>query len=391
MFRRRHSKTLTGDHAKPSFVLAAHVLGGHRSEFENFEDYLDQNGYEVRSVAFPLSSEQETTVVRTRAHGNLLESETRHRSRNVFFRSFTQILSPNARVSGDVWIGFNSVALLTGGIFKRRRLRVLWSIDYVPKRDLKIETVAYRIIEKISIWRADVLIDNNEFAAQQRIGKRNGMTLFERPTLISPISVDLSVFKPENKEISEVTIGFLGALNTRTGADRLIPVFELIALRFPEVKLEVIGDGPLLPQLQEAAAHSNFSESISIIGFLEGDLAVADHVNKWSLGLAPFLDDESSWTKFADPQKLKIYLASGVIPVVSEVPLIVGELREKSLALVLGRDAGNDQYANEVISVLSDSEQLGTMRQSISSYRMRFDRDELYERVAKFIASNMDL
>lgn len=385
MFRRRPPKTFTGDHVKPSFVLAAHVLGAHRSEFENFEDYLVQNGFEVGSLAFPLTSEEETTVVRTRARGNLLESEIRHRSQNVFLRSLAQIFSPNCRIRGDVWVGFNSVALLAGGIFKRRRLRVLWSIDYVPKRNSTIETVAYRIIEKVSIWRADVLIDNNPFAADRRNKRKNGSPLFARPTHISPISADLSLFKPEQEAAGDFRIGFLGALNNRTGANRLLPIFELIASDFPDARLEIIGGGPLLDDMRAAARSSRYSNNISILGFVEDELLVAKHTNRWIIGLAPFLDDEDSWTQFADPQKLKIYLASGVIPVMSGVPLVSRQLKEKLLAVVLESAASDEAYADQIKTLLAEPMRVQAIQDRIRSHRPSLDRQILYSDVLNFI------
>jgi glycosyltransferase involved in cell wall biosynthesis len=113
------------------------------------------------------------------------------------------------------------------------------------------------------------------------------------------------------------TIGFVGSLKPWHGIDVLVEAVRIASAEVPELRVEVVGDGP---------ARSLFGEADFRPGLLvqHGHLphaATARTMSRWNLGAAPYgpLDDF-----YFSPLKLVEYMAAGVCPVASDLP----ELRD---------------------------------------------------------------
>ncbi|HEX7294304.1 MAG TPA: glycosyltransferase family 4 protein, partial [Pyrinomonadaceae bacterium] len=67
------------------------------------------------------------------------------------------------------------------------------------------------------------------------------------------------------KSAEERVFLFSGALTLRKGVDLLAQAFNELACEGAHVKLRIVGDGPLLPQLQTTLAHAH--SNVTFVGF----------------------------------------------------------------------------------------------------------------------------
>ena len=367
-----------------SITLCAHTIDGLASEFENFTCHLDTLGITYTAISLPLRTSDGTIYVRSSGStGRLVFAR---RLRGLVARSLGDIFFTRHGRDSVVWIGFNPVALLASGFLRRRVFRVLWSIDFVPWQGSRLRTFGYSLIQRLAVRRADLLIENNSVALDARLRAAGLDPASKKRSIIVPISVDLDLYAPLPRS-GGLIVGFLGSLSERTGADRLISVFEEIAVHLPDAKFEVIGGGPLLDLVRSQATHSPVSNSIDVLGFIESEEKVASHVNRWTAGLALFPSDERSWTRFADPQKLRLYLAAGAIPVTTSVPPSAAAIQENGLGIVVPPDASDELVGHLVGSLLSDHSALESLCAAIERYRPELDRRTLYARVVDVLST----
>lgn len=141
-------------------------------------------------------------------------------------------------------------------------------VKYVLQR--KINYLEFN--SKILCKRADKLIAVSNYTARSVI-EEYGI----QPTKISviPNAVDINIFNPDidgtefRKKLnigSEKVILFVGRLDFQKGIEYLISAFSKIILDFPEVKLIVVGDGPLKNHVRAVISKYNLSGSIFLLG-----------------------------------------------------------------------------------------------------------------------------
>jgi glycosyltransferase involved in cell wall biosynthesis len=92
---------------------------------------------------------------------------------------------------------------------------------------------------------------------------------------------------------------------------------------------------------------------------------------KGSIAAAPYVDDGDTFTRFADPGKLKAYLAAGLPTLLTDVPPNAGELAREAGAEVVPADAS--AFAQVISRLLAAPEAWHERRLAALAYARRFD------------------
>jgi glycosyltransferase involved in cell wall biosynthesis len=64
---------------------------------------------------------------------------------------------------------------------------------------------------------------------------------------------------------------FIGRLHPQKGVEELVQVWRLVVSQRPNLKLALIGDGPLLESIQKTIKNSNLAGNVTLFGFLDGE------------------------------------------------------------------------------------------------------------------------
>jgi glycosyltransferase involved in cell wall biosynthesis len=128
---------------------------------------------------------------------------------------------------------------------------------------------------------------------------------------VVPNGVDVKRFRAGQRRAGPLVAGFAGSLKPWHGIETLVEA----VVRVPEVRLEVVGHGPLEELLERIPA-----AQLTHRGALP-HAAVAEAMAGWDVGLAPYLATEGFWFS---PLKVLEYMAAGVCTVASDV----GELAD---------------------------------------------------------------
>jgi glycosyltransferase involved in cell wall biosynthesis len=131
-------------------------------------------------------------------------------------------------------------------------------------------------------------------------------------------AIEPGLFKaPRNVPPDVFTVGFAGSLKPWHGIEVLIDAVRMASAETPQLRLEVVGDGPARSLLDTADLRPGV---LVRYGHLT-HAATTRTMTRWDVGAAPYCPHGDF---YFSPLKLVEYMAAGVCPVASDLP----ELRD---------------------------------------------------------------
>ena len=340
-------------------------------------EFLRDAGARVTTVLHPLSPEDPGVHRVVEHHGGTLL-----RSREVRLPSrppLTYALDPLVPLRpgrADLWIGFNNLAAVNGLV--RRRLGrvgrvVYWAVDFVPDRFGAASplTRLYDALDRLASRRADLRVELSRPALEGR-SARHGLDDGAAPSHVAPIGAwfDRTEKTPEDGW-RERRVVFSGHLVPRQGVATLV---EAVAL-LPDVWLDVTGRGPLEGELRRRAVELGAGDRIRFHGYLPDHRDVERLAATASVAAAPYVNDPGSFTRFADPSKLRMYAGAGLPIVLTDVPPNTAELVREAGAELTEDDPR--ALAAAIQRVLASPDEWRRRRAAALRYASGFDWAEI--------------
>jgi glycosyltransferase involved in cell wall biosynthesis len=345
-------------------------------------DYLVERGAWVTTVFHPLTPEQgRRHLVTTYAGGRCVRERTVWLPLRAPLSFALDPFVPLTLPPVDVWIGFNPLACARGLLARRRgkaRFVAQWAVDFTPNRfgAGNPATLLYDRLDRLCCTRADARIELSQAARDAR-NSRHRLTDEATPTYIVPMGAWLDrvpVTPPEGFRRRRVV--FLGHLAPRQGAEALLDALALLRSREDTVTADVIGTGPLEARLKERAKALGLGNVVRFHGFVPDHREVERLLAEGSVAVAPYRPDKSTLTAYADPGKLKAYLAAGLPIVLTDVPPNAHELASEAGAELVPFDPR--AIADAVLRILESPETWQARRQAALAYARRFDWSLLF-------------
>jgi glycosyltransferase involved in cell wall biosynthesis len=296
-------------------------------------------------------------------------------SRPPFTYAFDPLV-PLAPQATDCWIGFNNLAA-GRGLFQRATRRackvVYWAVDFVPDRFGRgMLTRAYDGLDALCCKHVDLRVELSAAALQGR-NDRHGFTVAEMaPAHIAPVGAWLARLPvvPEDAWRKRRII-FLGHLVPRQGVDRLIDAFSMLIGRGVDFEAEIAGRGPSENGLRAAVSKAGLDSRVRFVGFLSDHRDVETFVAGGSVAVAPYNTNMNSFTRFADPSKLRSYTAAGLPIVLTDVPPNAAELQREAGAEIVPFTA--DGLAAGIERALASPDDWRRRHDRALEYSKRFD------------------
>jgi glycosyltransferase involved in cell wall biosynthesis len=360
--------------ASSSFAIVANGFAD--GPAQALRDYLVERRGRVVAILHPLTREQGTRHVVSEYEGG---QPVRRRSIFVPLVPPVSFASdpfvPLRLAAVDAWFGFNPLAC-AGGLLRRRVGRagrvVLWSVDFVPERFGRTPlTRLYDALDRRCCMQADARVELSAAARDAR-NRHHRLEDGQVSTHVVPMGAWLSRVPrvPENG-IERRRVAYLGHLVPRQGVGMLLDALSRLRSRGVEVEADVIGEGPLFAELRARASRLGLGASVHFHGFVQDHRRVEELLAAASLAVAPYKPSCESFTRYADPGKLKAYVAAGLPIVLTAVPPVAAELAETAGAEIVGFDA--EALADAVERGLESPERWRERRRSALSYAERFD------------------
>jgi glycosyltransferase involved in cell wall biosynthesis len=274
----------------------------------------------------------------------------------------------------DAWFGFNPLACARGLVARgqRRARRVmLWSVDFVPDRFGRgtLPTRVYDRVDRLCCRRTDARIELSEAARDAR-NRRHELPPESAHAYVVPMGAWIDrvpTTPPDGFRARRVV--FLGHLVARQGVATLLEALASLG----DVAADVIGTGPLETELRDRAKRAGLP--ITFHGYVADHPEVERLLSRSSVAVAPYAQTDETFTRYADPGKLKAYLAAGLPVVLTEVPPNARELASEAGAEIVADDS--DALAKAISRALSSPEEWHARRKSALAYARRFDWEVL--------------
>lgn len=364
--------------SRSSFAIVANGFAD--GPAQALRDHLVTRGARVVAVFHPL----------TREHG-VRHTETEYvDGKPVRTRSIRIPLRPPLSFAADpfvplrlpavdAWFGFNPLAGARGLVARRlgRAARtILWSVDFVPERFGRTPlTRVYDGLDRLCCRRADARVELSTAARDAR-NDRHGLVGVGVPTYVVPMGAWLGrVPRSPEDGVAQRRVVFLGHLVQRQGVALLLDALAQLDGRGATVEADIVGHGPLLAELRDHASRLGV-HAIRFHGFVEDHRTVEEVLARASLAIAPYEPSPDSFTRYADPGKLKAYLAAGLPIVLTAVPPIAAELEANAGAEIVPFDAS--ALAAAIERGLASPDRWRKRRRAALAYAERFDWDVLF-------------
>jgi glycosyltransferase involved in cell wall biosynthesis len=366
-----------------SFAIAANGLLSD-GPAQALRDYLVTRGARVVTIFHPLSAYEGTRhVITTYAGGTRVEEHTVRLPLKPPLSYPVDPLVPIVSPRVDAWFGFNPLACARGLVDRklgRARRVVLWSVDFTPDRfgSGGLMTRLYDRIDRLCCLRADARVELSEAARDAR-NRRHGLTGDSASAHVVPMGSWLDRVPSTSPDgFRRRRVVFLGHLVSGKGVDILL---DGLALLGDDVVCDVVGTGPLEDDLRDRTQKLGLQERVLVHGFVPDHRDVEHILAEASLAVAPYAPDEGTFTRYADPGKLKAYLAAGLPIVLTDVSPNARELEREAGAEIVNYDAA--AIADALSRGLASPERWRERREAALAYARRFDWNLLLADVLK--------
>jgi glycosyltransferase involved in cell wall biosynthesis len=364
-----------------SFVVAVNGRGV-APPASGIVEYLVKHGAQrVTSVLHPLETEDPPRhLVVTYERGcEPSERAVRLPSRPPYtypLDLFVPLPGPRA----DAWFAFTNISCLRA-LAERRVGRVgkvvYWPVDFVADRfGNSPVTRAYDFVDRLCCMRADARFELSEAALRGRSARHGLAAADGAPTALVPIGVwaNEAPKVPEDGIVARRVL-YLGSLIDRAGVGLLVDALARLRDRGAEVTMEIAGSGPMEEKLRRSAAEAGVADRFRMRGFIGHQEEVREFLATGSVAVGMYSPTDNPVTEFADPGKLKAYLAAGLPMVINDVPHNARALAADAGAEVVAYNP--ESLADAIERALASEDGWRKRRRAAIDYARRFDWEDL--------------
>jgi glycosyltransferase involved in cell wall biosynthesis len=284
----------------------------------------------------------------------------------------------------------------TAGVFLARELEIPLILEL--NTPLAVEQTTYRatglgeLAAQAECWtlsHADAVI------TVSAVLRDYALSLGVEPdrVLVVPNGVDTALFRPGAPDAEIRTrwglgdspvLGFVGGLRPWHGVEVLPALLDRLVRRHPDLRLVVVGDGPLRGELERDLRERRLAQSVVFTGWIPHE-EVAALIREFDVAIAPYPRPEHDF--YFSPLKLFEYMACGVSVVASALGQVEEVVRDGETGLLYPPGAF-DALANACDRLLADPDLRRRMgRAAAKEVHGRYTWDRNAQRVVELARS----
>lgn len=276
----------------------------------------------------------------------------------------------------DLFIGIDSLNALAGIILKklgRVRKVAFYTIDFVPKRFTSpLLNMLYHRIDRLCVTQADITWN----LSPRMVEGREKVSGYPKGLRAKQRTMPIGVWWSKNKVAPASAIKhnqaiFVGHVTEKQGVQLVIEAIPRILRSIPNFHLEIVGAGPYLGALEQLVADKALERVVNFRGFVKSDRAVERMVSRSGVTLALYRKRDDPFTYYADPGKLKVYLAAGVPVILTDLPAIARDIERAKAGLIVEYDSAS--VAQAIIKILKNPALARRYRRNARAFAKQFD------------------
>lgn len=279
----------------------------------------------------------------------------------------------------ETFIAADSLLALAGLYLRaRKRVRrvILYTVDYTPRRfQNPILNRIYHAVDSFAVRQVDLVWSVSEQIVTARLERDGRMP--STPQMIVPHGANFDTVKRVPLDQADpFRIAFLGHLLEKQGVQSVLRALPIIRARVPQATFTVIGDGPYAGTLRALAKELGLDQVVEFTGAIEDHRLVEERLAGCAIAVAPYVPDPTNCTFFADPGKIKAYLACGLPIILTGVPPIAPLVESRGAGRVV--EYSIDALATAIADYLSDRKLLEKARAAATTLGSEFEWKRIF-------------
>ena len=285
----------------------------------------------------------------------------------------------------EVYLGADPLNTVVGVLLKWLGLTnfvIFYTIDWMPERfSNKLLNSVYHWLDRFCVRHCDAAW--NISPRIQDVRRSQGLP--DARNILVPVGVDLEkIDLPDKagKEPSELVL--LGALAPSKGVDLVIEAFPRLKERFPQLTLHIIGKTPH-DAVEDGVVYQPYEPRLAALGagvVLHGAKPhdeVLQMLPGYDISLALYKPSPNNLSQWADPSRVKDYLACGLPVIITPVPEIHKDITARQAGIVV--DYAVEPLASAIGALLADPALWRQMRQNAQDYMSSYSWSSILDRV----------
>lgn len=368
-----------------SFVIVTHVYASGPSF--RLEEYLKDKVKVLMFIGHPFSFSKDTrSFLRIYNNGLLVEekkfkswkgSEVSFYIKDLFLTMWWYLKYCKKT---DYFIGVNNFNVFAGillSIFLSVGRIIFYTIDYVPKRfENPILNSIYHKLDRLAVSKSYKVWNLSDVMVSKR--EKSGIPeKFRNKQIEVPIGTDIKRSPLSFDKIDKNKIVFLGHLRNGQGVEMLISAMEEVTKKVKNSHLLIIGGGPLENSLKLKIKNVGLKKKIKITGFIKDYDDVEKLLRDGAIAVAPYVDDDKTYTRYTDPGKPKDYLASGMPVIITKVPQVAYQIEKNRCGLSI--DYNKSQLEDSLIDLLTNETKLKEFRKNAFIFAKKYTWERIFK------------
>lgn len=273
----------------------------------------------------------------------------------------------------DFYVGSGNINAFVGLILKKlRKVKkvIFYCIDYVPVR------FQNRLLNKFYHWIDRVCYRSCDFTwnlSERMIEAREKLGLRREPKhLVVPHGVHFKrIERLPFDQINKTEIVYMGTLLEKQGIQHLIQALPVVCKEIPEITFTIIGEGPYEKELKELVSSLGLDQRVRFLGYIEDHKVVEKVMTKAALAVALYDPLSDNFSYYADPGKVKNYLAAGLPVLITDVPAISKQIVRERCGEIVPLE--KDKIAQAIIRLLKSQDVLSDYRKKAIEFSSNYE------------------
>lgn len=276
----------------------------------------------------------------------LLKIQNKNATQIVFkIRDFLTVFEwiIRTRRKYDLFIGLESI-YTSAGIFLKHlgfiKTVIYYVSDYSPNRyKSKWFNSLYLALDRFCAKNADFIWDVSTAIQKARVkaglNEKESAPVVLVPNALFPKQIDPLPFS----EIIPFSIVYAGTLTHGNGSDIAVLAMPEILNIFPKATLHIFGsNGSDQARIKLLIQKNKLEKQVIFHGFIKDVIDITRAINKYQIGVAPYLNIKVSHRKYGDATKLRLYAGAGLPIITTAVPPLGRGLYELGAAMIVKDD-----------------------------------------------------
>jgi len=368
-------------------VIATHyfVYGAPQA----LRDYLLQKKVSFLFIAHPLFVDQSRSYIEYFESGKTIKKRGFPIRPRIPFLNYaielvlTTYWVATSKNNYDLFFGVDSLNAFAGLLLKRAGLVkkvVYYTIDYVPNRfNNGLLNTLYHNLDKFCLSYADETWNVSSKVAEGREKIRHlPSKKYDRQKVV-PIGI---WYKKNSilpiKKIKRHQLIFVGYLAKKQGVQTVLDAIPRIVEKIPDFHFRIVGGGEYEKDIKLKATKMDLNEYVTFYGWEKDRHRLEALMKDSAVSIALYNRKYDTFTRFADPTKLKDYLSFGIPIILTDVPHNAYDIQKNKCGIVVRYNS--KEIADAIIKLMTDEVLLEKYRKNASRYIRQYDWGIIFDR-----------